>query len=600
MVNRSYRAAPPNIAPIDPRSVTLCELYGHYEHIRSNDDPALERLARADGVLFPVIRLPYTFTDPANIQYPKAHMRGSSQPNPLEQLTEAYNSVKNAIEQSEIWNLKETLSKTIMQYWNPASVPRIVREHLEHPVLEDLREEESQLSPIKRIAWHPTRQVLGIVHRQDSVHVFDIVSDCWFPVPPVGLTHEYQVNVTCIQWNPQNATILAVGSKYGACIWRIMFEPLDEASYNSKTIQTFIDPKRPCYATMNLLRYDGLENISSMAWSPDGRLLAVASGTSPLVVVWDIALETPTALIRRDSFTSELAWSPNGEYLLQAGSRTICVWETRTWEYRSIPCKRRPHSLNWMPDGKIFFYAMDGLNSIHMMQMNRPPPQLDCIPFHEYTLPSFSSQNASGEIVNFSLPVRSLKLDPNGDRIAVSFCGDSDGSQLIIMLGMIMNPLPSFQFIGYIGGPSWQKDTPQPCSPRCPYQTTRADVQNRPSSVDKPRPLQLEFAPNFDRGALLATGWESGQLSFVPMRLYGHKIELPKPRRRPVAIPLKEAPLEEPDPRPLLPPRSLVDATPRFDLTIVLQSLPANLRQKGAPTVILVLLYFALDEEEVD
>jgi WD40 repeat protein len=74
--------------------------------------------------------------------------------------------------------------------------------------------------------------------------------------------------------------------------------------------------------------------IYDVAISPDGRWLAYSTGMTPVITVLDLATGDEVAtLTGHDDETLDLAFSPNGSFLLSAGSdRTLILWDTRTWE----------------------------------------------------------------------------------------------------------------------------------------------------------------------------------------------------------------------------------------------------------------------------
>jgi len=60
--------------------------------------------------------------------------------------------------------------------------------------------------------------------------------------------------------------------------------------------------------------------VSSLCWSPDGRLLAGASCDSSRVVVWEPGLGVSNSLRLGASPHSMLAWAPCGSYLFAGGA----------------------------------------------------------------------------------------------------------------------------------------------------------------------------------------------------------------------------------------------------------------------------------------
>lgn len=89
--------------------------------------------------------------------------------------------------------------------------------------------------------------------------------------------------------------------------------------------------------------------------------------------------------------------------------------------------------------------------------------------------------------------VASLIWSPTSERLAVSFEGDSPGSDLIAVFDTCQElSMTSFNAIGYIRGP--------PSQDRCSN-----------------KPVSMAFLPHFTDGALLSVVWTDGQISSYPL-----------------------------------------------------------------------------------
>jgi WD40 repeat protein len=92
--------------------------------------------------------------------------------------------------------------------------------------------------------------------------------------------------------------------------------------------------------------------VETMAYSPDGELLAVASGSK--VVVWDIPERREVRTIRAgQAFVRNVAFHPNGQLLATAGDiPTLSIWDMEgrsrgrfNWEVGKV------QALSFAPDG---------------------------------------------------------------------------------------------------------------------------------------------------------------------------------------------------------------------------------------------------------
>nr|XP_012563354.1 unnamed protein product [Hydra vulgaris] len=165
------------------------------------------------------------------------------------------------------------------------------------------------------LACHPHIGRLAIVINEDTIKVLTINK---LDDSGILLKDKRVTEITCLSWRPKSSLSVAVGSKKGILVW-------------------FLDPSntiiRPGSNTTKLLYVDDMTTeVSSVSWSPDGKLLACSCKGFTSIWIWDVVIERSTSIQRVGNGISYLHWSHCGNKLFAADqSKMFRVWETKTW-----------------------------------------------------------------------------------------------------------------------------------------------------------------------------------------------------------------------------------------------------------------------------
>lgn len=133
--------------------------------------------------------------------------------------------------------------------------------------------------------------------------------------PPLIFDPQAGDKPAVLAWSP-GAPILAIGTN--------QVQMIDPSGH----VLSFHYPALSSYA-----EYDGLARVTALAWSPDGKRLAVATHdptSGNTVRIWnvDTGLLLYTYLGQRSgTTTSSISWSSDGRYLASANGQSIQVWD---------------------------------------------------------------------------------------------------------------------------------------------------------------------------------------------------------------------------------------------------------------------------------
>ncbi|CAH1788749.1 unnamed protein product [Owenia fusiformis] len=334
-------------------------------------------------------------------------------------------------------------------------------------------------SDIRCFAWHPHTVKFAVVFNDDSIKVYSSGQDI---VPT--LKHKAQKGVATVAWKPLSASVLAVACQTCVLIWHV--DPTSLAT-------------RPSTSSVQILMTDGHTPVTSLAWSPHGDLLLSASPADTAMMVWDIAMETCVPLRRYGGGgVSSLSWSPDGTKVFAGTPSSLFrVWECQKWSCEKwTNLSGKCQAACWSPDGAtVLFTTADdpiiySLSFSLQLDESRPviggsQSAVSCIDLSEVCF------ECDDREVKIGGTAKHMIWDPTGERLAVTFKNNCNGSEYIAVYRTKLHPVLEIMPCGFIKG------------------------------KDGELPNDISFQNEFKDGALLTVVWSSGRVSHIPL-IYIH------------------------------------------------------------------------------
>ncbi|KZV48770.1 aladin-like [Dorcoceras hygrometricum] len=349
------------------------------------------------------------------------------------------------------------------------------------PLLEPADVKLLQNVGLHAVSWHSHKHILAFISGPHQVTICDY--DDSDGKSPCVLSCKSQKDVKFLEWRPNGGRTLSVACKGGICIWSASY-PGNVASVRAVVTSSIISRSSGIRWTLvDFLRSRDNEQISALAWSPNGRYLASAAFENSSFTIWDVAQGLGTPIRRGLGGISVLTWSPCDDYFFAAKfDGTFYLWETNTWTSEPWSSKNGfVTGATWDPDGRMILLSFSESSTLGSIHFASKAPSLDA-----HLIPVELAQIKS---LTGSQVIKNIAWDASGERLAVSYVDGGDLYKgLVALFDVKRTPLISTSLIGFIRGPG-----------------------------DNPKPLAFSFYNKFRHGSLLSVSWSTGYCCTYPL-----------------------------------------------------------------------------------
>ncbi len=167
-------------------------------------------------------------------------------------------------------------------------------------------------TPVLTVAWSADGQTVASGTQGGTIRVWQGTN-----AQEIHGAYDIKVSVRVVAFAPTSSQ-LAVGGNDG--IVRI---------WNGLTCQQQANATVPnqCVDTPTMLQVSNAA-VRSMAWSPDGRFLAVGTGDGKMTIWYpNQNVQNPIVMAKQNNIVHALTWSPQGDQLASASGTTVTLWK---------------------------------------------------------------------------------------------------------------------------------------------------------------------------------------------------------------------------------------------------------------------------------
>lgn len=421
--------------------------------------------------------------------------------------------------------------------WSPDGRTLVVVSEFDQATLWDVATRQPRVTldrstgdyEIEALAWSPDGKTLatGCGTSRGALILWDADTDKRrFTL--VG--EEARTTIECLAWSPDGKT-LASANDWSASLW----DP--ETGKERAWIENAVTPLAWCPDGRVLATslYSDVPKVGlwdghtghrrailrghlapihpgGVAWSPDGKMVAVAAlaPLRPAVFLWDAA----TGKLHARLAGYAVAWSPDGKTLATQGDSVI-LWDATSGKRRAT-LKDGPVCLAWSPDGKTLAVGADGFH--------RSPILWDAITGKMPTVLDPQRRIPPG-------PILGLAWSPDGRLLAASGAGNWQDPTLIYWDVASRKPLVTLTGLD-VDALAWSPDGATlaaherngavlllSAAGELRYTLTHRSGVGPPLGFRwSPEPLfhhALAWSPD---GRILATGWDDGAVTLWSAR----------------------------------------------------------------------------------